>query len=70
MRESEDKKLKLLTKIMDNIIFPEYKHIICGYDVKNDEVFNKPVVHVTFIGGYGTKLWLSQKELKKCIVMF
>jgi hypothetical protein len=63
--KSEDKKLKLLTKIMDNIIFPEYKNIICGYDVKNDEAFNEPVVNVTFIGGYGTKLWPTTQGIKK-----
>jgi hypothetical protein len=65
INESEDKKLKLLTKIMDNIIFPEYKNIICGYDVKNDEAFNEPVVNVTFIGGYGTKLWPTTQGIKK-----
>ena len=50
---------------MDNIIFPEYKHIICGYYVKNDEVFNEPVVNVTFIGGYGTKLWPVTQGIQK-----
>ena len=50
---------------MDNIIFTEYNHIICGYDVKNDEVFNKPVVNVTFIGGYGTKLWPVTQGIQK-----
>ena len=65
INNSEDKKLKLLTKIMDNIIFPEYKNIICGYDVKNDEVFNEPVVNVTFIGGYGTKLWPTTQGIQK-----
>jgi hypothetical protein len=65
INNSEDKKLKLLTKIMDNIIFPEYKNIICGYDVKNDEDFNEPVVNVTFIGGYGTKLWPTTQGIKK-----
>jgi hypothetical protein len=57
INKSDEKRNKIIEKIMDDIIFPEYNHIICGYDVKNDEVFNEPVVNVTFIGGYGTKLW-------------
>jgi hypothetical protein len=63
--KSDEKRNKIIEKIMDNIIFPEYKHIICGYDVKNDEVFNEPVVNVTFIGGYGTKLWPTTQGIQK-----
>jgi hypothetical protein len=63
--KSDEKRNKIIEKIMDNIIFPEYKDIICGYDVKNDEVFNEPVVNVTFIGGYGTKLWPTTQGIQK-----
>jgi hypothetical protein len=63
--KSDEKRNKIIEKIMDNIIFPEYKHIICGYDVKNDEVFNEPVVNVIFIGGYGTKLWPTTQGIQK-----
>jgi len=65
INKSDEKRNKIIEKIMDNIIFPEYKHIICGYDVKNDEVFNEPVVNVTFIGGYGTKLWPTTQGIQK-----
>ena len=65
INKSDEKRNKLIKKIMDNIIFTEYNHIICGYDVKNDEVFNKPVVNVTFIGGYGTKLWPVTQGIQK-----
>jgi hypothetical protein len=65
INKSDEKRNKIIEKIMDNIIFPEYNHIICGYDVKNDEVFNEPVVNVTFIGGYGTKLWPTTQGIQK-----
>jgi hypothetical protein len=65
INKSDEKRNKVIEKIMDNIIFPEYKHIICGYYVKNDEVFNEPVVNVTFIGGYGTKLWPVTQGIQK-----
>ena len=65
INKSDDKRNKIIEKIMDDIIFPEYNHIICGYDVKNDEVFNEPVVNVTFIGGYGTKLWPVTQGIQK-----
>jgi hypothetical protein len=65
INKSDEKRNKVIEKIMDNIIFPEYNHIICGYYVKNDEVFNEPVVNVTFIGGYGTKLWPVTQGIQK-----
>ena len=65
INKSDEKRNKIIEKIMDDIIFPEYNHIICGYDVKNDEVFNEPVVNVTFIGGYGTKLWPTTQGIQK-----
>jgi hypothetical protein len=65
INKSDEKRNKIIEKIMDDIIFPEYNHIICGYDVKNDEVFNEPVVNVTFIGGYGTKLWPITQGIQK-----
>ena len=65
INKSDEKRNKIIEKIMDDIIFPEYNHIICGYDVKNDEVFNEPVVNVTFIGGYGTKLWPVTQGIQK-----
>ena len=65
INKSDEKRNKIIEKIMDDIIFPEYNHIICGYDVKNDDVFNEPVVNVTFIGGYGTKLWPVTQGIQK-----
>ena len=65
INKSDEKRNKIIEKIMDDIIFPEYNHIICGYDVKNDNVFNEPVVNVTFIGGYGTKLWPVTQGIQK-----
>ena len=65
INKSDEKRNKIIEKIMDDIIFPEYNHIICGYDVKNDKVFNEPVVNVTFIGGYGTKLWPMTQGIQK-----
>jgi hypothetical protein len=65
INKSDEKRNKIIEKIMDDIIFPEYNHIICGYDVKNDDVFNEPVVNVTFIGGYGTKFWPVTQGIQK-----
>jgi hypothetical protein len=65
INKSDEKRNKIIEKIMDDIIFPEYNHIICGYDVKNDNVFNEPVVNVTFIGGHGTKLWPVTQGIQK-----
>ena len=56
--EKDTKKLFKITKmIMEDMILPEYNHIICSYEITLNEVFNIPEVTVLFIGGYGTKLW-------------
>jgi len=64
--EKDTKKLfKVINNIIDDLILSEYDHIICSYDVKLDEVFNEPVVDVTFIGGYGTKLFPVTQGVQK-----
>jgi hypothetical protein len=56
--EKDTKRLfKIIKMIMEDMILPEYGHLICSYDITLNGVFNKPEVVVTFIGGYGTKLW-------------
>ena len=56
--EKDTKKLfKIVKMIMEDLILPEYNHLICSYEITLNEVFNIPEVTVLFIGGYGTKLW-------------
>ena len=56
--EKDTKKLFKITKmIMEDIILPEYGHLICSYEITLNEVFNIPQVTVLFIGGYGSEYW-------------
>jgi uncharacterized protein (DUF2237 family) len=56
--EKDTKKLfKIVRMIMEDLILPEYDHLICSYEITLNEVFNIPEVTVLFIGGHGTKLW-------------
>lgn len=56
---------KVIEDILNNMILPEYDHVICGFDIlMPDERFDSagvrsfksPRVTITFIGGPGTKL--------------
>jgi hypothetical protein len=42
---------------MEDMILPEYDHLICSYEITSNGDLNIPEVVVTLIGGYGTKLW-------------
>jgi hypothetical protein len=56
--EKDTKKLFKITKmIMEDLILPEYNHLICSYEITLNEVFNIPQVTVLFIGGYGSEYW-------------
>jgi hypothetical protein len=57
--EKDTKRLfKIIKMIMEDMILPEYGHIICSYDItSNEDFFNIPQVTVLFIGGYGTEYW-------------
>jgi hypothetical protein len=56
--ERDVKKLfKVVKMIMEDMILPEYDHLICSYEITSNGDFNIPEVVVTLIGGYGTKLW-------------
>ena len=64
--EKDTKKLFKITKmIMEDMILPEYNHIICSYEITLNEVFNIPEVTVLFIGGYGTKLWPMTQGIRQ-----
>jgi hypothetical protein len=57
--ERDTKKLlKVVKMIMEDMILPEYNHLICSYEITlNEDFFNIPQVTVLFIGGYGTEYW-------------
>jgi hypothetical protein len=64
--EKDTKKLfKIVKMIMEDMILPEYNHIICSYEITLNEVFNIPEVTVLFIGGYGTKLWPMTQGIRQ-----
>jgi len=64
--EKDTKKLFRITKmIMEDLILPEYNHLICSYEITLNEVFNIPEVTVLFIGGYGTKLWPMTQGIRQ-----
>ena len=65
---------KLLNKIIQDFILPEYKHVICDIEVKDPNErfdtlggtpFKSPSVTITFIGGRGTKLWPVTQGIQK-----
>jgi len=67
--EKDLKKLLKITKmIMEDLILPEYNHIICSYEITLNEVFNIPEVTVLFIGGYGTKLWPMTQGIRNMYI--
>jgi hypothetical protein len=70
--ESKEKSTnELIITVLNTLVLPQYKHVICGFELKNvdDEslgnVINYPGVTVTFIGGYGTKMWPQTQAVQK-----
>jgi hypothetical protein len=64
--EKDTQKLsKIVKMIMEDLILPEYNHLICSYEITLNEVFNIPEVTVLFIGGYGTKLWPMTQGIRQ-----
>jgi hypothetical protein len=65
--EKDTKRLfKIIKMIMEDMILPEYGHIICSYEITlNEDFFNIPQVVVTLIGGYGTKLWPVTQAIRQ-----
>jgi hypothetical protein len=67
--EKDTQKLfKIVKIIMEDLILPEYNHIICSYEITLNEVFNIPEVTVLFIGGYGTKLWPMTQGIRNMYI--
>jgi hypothetical protein len=64
--ERDTKKLfKIVRMIMEDMILPDYDHLICSYEITLNEVFNIPEVTVLFIGGHGTKLWPMTQGIRQ-----
>ena len=74
MNESKNNSNKnVIEGILNSMVLPEYDHVICDIKVKDpserfntvgETPFKSPSVHVTFIGGYGTKLWPVTQGVK------
>jgi len=74
MNESKNNSNKnVIEGILNSMVLPEYEHVICDIKVKDpserfntvgETPFKSPSVHVTFIGGYGTKLWPVTQGVK------
>jgi hypothetical protein len=62
---------ELIITVLNTLVLPQYEHVICGFELKNvddkslDNIINYPGVTVTFIGGYGTKMWPQTQAVKK-----
>jgi hypothetical protein len=74
INESKEKsKKEIIENVLNNIILPEYDHVICGFEVKEpnerntlgNNTFKFVSVTVTFIGGHGTKLFPQTQGIKK-----
>jgi hypothetical protein len=69
----EESKKEMIENVLNNIILPEYDHVICGFEVKVPNERNTLVnntfkfvsVTVTFIGGHGTKLFPQTQGIKQ-----
>jgi hypothetical protein len=61
----------LIERVLNTLVLPQYEHVICGFELKNvddeslNNVINYPGVTVTFIGGYGTKMWPQTQAVQK-----
>ena len=74
MNESKNNSNKnVIEGILNSMVLPEYEHVICDIKVKDpserfntvgETPFKSPSIHVTFIGGYGTKLWPVTQGVK------
>jgi hypothetical protein len=74
MNESKNNSNKnVIEGILNSMVLPEYEHVICDIKVKDpserfntvgETPFKSPSIHVTFIGGYGTKLWPVTQAVK------
>ena len=72
LNESKNKSTKdLIERVLNDLVLPQYKHIICGFELKNvddeslNNVINYPGVLVTMIGGYGTRMWPQTPTVQK-----
>ena len=75
LNESKEKSTKeLIMFVLNTLVLPQYEHVICEFeykdtkerfDVTGKQVFNYPSVIVTFIGGYGTKMWPQTQAVQK-----
>ena len=72
LHESKEKSTKeLITTVLNTLVLPQYKHVICGFELKNvddeslNNVINYPGITVTFIGGKGTKLYPQTSGVQK-----
>jgi hypothetical protein len=72
LNESKNKSTKdLIERVLNTLVLPQYEHVICGFELKNvddeslNNVINYPGVTVTFIGGYGTKMWPQTQAVQK-----
>ena len=70
----QESQKEMIENVLNNIILPEYDHVICGFEVKEpnerfDTLHKSPFkfvsVTVTFIGGHGTKLFQQTQGVKK-----
>lgn len=67
----QNSKKDLLLKVLNDLILPQYEHIICGFELKNvddeslNSVINYPGVIVKMIGGYGTRMWPKTQAVQK-----
>ena len=72
INESKENSTKeLINKVLNDLVLPQYDHVICGFELHNvndkdlDNVINYPGVDVTFIGGKGTKLYPQTPGIQK-----
>ena len=70
----QESQKEMIENVLNNIILPEYDHVICGFEVKEpnerfDTLHKSPFkfvsVTVTFIGGHGTKLFPQTQGVKQ-----
>lgn len=80
LKEETDNKPKdgsrksAIEMVLNEMILPEYEHVICGFEVKEpherfDTLGNTPFkfmsVTIIFIGGIGTKLWPQTQGVQR-----
>jgi uncharacterized protein (DUF2237 family) len=72
LNESKNKSKKdLIERVLNDLVLPQYKHVICGFELKNvddeslNRVINYPGVIVKMIGGYGTRMWPKTQAVQK-----